>query len=42
VLPRLLAKGLRVGTIKHTTRDVEDDVLGKDSQHTAAGRPWAR
>ncbi len=38
VLPRLLAKGLRVGTIKHTTRDVEDDVLGKDSQrHMAAG-----
>jgi molybdopterin-guanine dinucleotide biosynthesis protein MobB len=38
VLPRLLAKGLRVGTIKHTTRDVEDDVLGKDSQrHVAAG-----
>jgi len=38
VLPRLLAKGLRVGTIKHTTRDVEDDVVGKDSQrHVAAG-----
>ena len=27
-----------VGTIKHTTRDVDDDVAGKDSQrHAAAG-----
>jgi molybdopterin-guanine dinucleotide biosynthesis protein MobB len=38
ILPRLLARGLTVGTIKHTTRDVEDDVVGKDSQrHTQAG-----
>ena len=39
LVPRLLARGLRVGTIKHTTRDVEDDVAGKDSQRhgTAAG-----
>jgi molybdopterin-guanine dinucleotide biosynthesis protein MobB len=38
LVPRLLARGLRVGTVKHTTRDVEDDVAGKDSQrHTAAG-----
>ena len=38
LVPRLKAKGLVVGTIKHTTRDVDDDVAGKDSQrHAAAG-----
>ena len=32
------ARACAVGTIKHTTRDVEDDVAGKDSQrHAAAG-----
>jgi molybdopterin-guanine dinucleotide biosynthesis protein B len=30
--------GLTVGTIKHTSRDVEDDVIGKDSQrHASSG-----
>ena len=38
LVPRLKARGLVVGTIKHTTRDVDDDVAGKDSQrHAAAG-----
>ncbi|MEP6993146.1 MAG: molybdopterin-guanine dinucleotide biosynthesis protein B [Acidobacteriota bacterium] len=38
LVPRLIARGLTVGTIKHTTRDVEDDTAGKDSQrHVAAG-----
>jgi len=38
LVPRLKARGLVVGTLKHTTRDVEDDVAGKDSQrHAAAG-----
>ncbi len=38
LVPRLAARGLRVGTIKHTTRDVPDDTPGKDSQrHAAAG-----
>ena len=38
LVPRLKAKGLVVGTIKHTTRDVDDDAAGKDSQrHAAAG-----
>jgi molybdopterin-guanine dinucleotide biosynthesis protein MobB len=38
LVPRLKAKGLVVGTIKHTTRDVDDDTAGKDSQrHAAAG-----
>jgi molybdopterin-guanine dinucleotide biosynthesis protein MobB len=38
LVPRLNSRGLRVGTIKHTTRDVEDDAAGKDSQrHAAAG-----
>ena len=38
LVPRLKARGLVVGTIKHTTRDVDDDVPGKDSQrHAAAG-----
>jgi molybdopterin-guanine dinucleotide biosynthesis protein MobB len=38
LIPRLKARGLTVGTIKHTTRDVPDDTPGKDSQrHAAAG-----
>jgi len=38
LVPRLKAHGLVVGTLKHTTRDVEDDTPGKDSQrHAAAG-----
>jgi molybdopterin-guanine dinucleotide biosynthesis protein MobB len=38
LVPRLVARGLRVGTIKHTTRDVEDDTAGKDSRrHVEAG-----
>jgi molybdopterin-guanine dinucleotide biosynthesis protein MobB len=38
LVPRLKARGLVVGTIKHTTRDVDDDVAGKDSQrHAGAG-----
>jgi molybdopterin-guanine dinucleotide biosynthesis protein MobB len=38
LVPRLKAKGLVVGAIKHTTRDVDDDAAGKDSQrHAAAG-----
>jgi molybdopterin-guanine dinucleotide biosynthesis protein MobB len=38
VLPRLKARGFAVGTVKHTTKDAEDDVAGKDSQrHTLAG-----
>jgi molybdopterin-guanine dinucleotide biosynthesis protein MobB len=38
LLPRLAALGLSVGTIKHSSRDAEDDVAGKDSQrHAAAG-----
>ena len=38
LIPRLAARGLAVGTIKHTTKDAEDDVPGKDShRHAAAG-----
>lgn len=38
LLPRLKARGLTVGVVKHTTKDAEDDVEGKDSQrHAAAG-----
>ena len=38
LVPRLKERGLVVGTLKHTTRDVEDDTPGKDSQrHAAAG-----
>ncbi len=38
LVPRLKARGLAVGTVKHTTKDAEDDVPGKDSQrHTGAG-----
>ena len=31
LVPRLSALGLAVGAIKHTSRHVEDDVVGKDS-----------
>jgi molybdopterin-guanine dinucleotide biosynthesis protein MobB len=38
LVPRLRARGLVVGTVKHSTKDAEDDVPGKDSQrHAAAG-----
>jgi molybdopterin-guanine dinucleotide biosynthesis protein B len=38
LVPRLQARGLVVGALKHTTKDAEDDVAGKDSQrHAAAG-----
>ena len=38
LIPLLSRLGLVVGTIKHTTKDAEDDVSGKDSQrHAAAG-----
>src|SRR5262249_21311860 len=38
LVPLLAARGLAVGTVKHTTKDAEDDVAGKDSQrHAAAG-----
>ena len=38
LVPRLTARGLRVGTVKHTSKDVEDDVPGKDShRHTTSG-----
>ncbi|MEO8432447.1 MAG: molybdopterin-guanine dinucleotide biosynthesis protein B [Acidobacteriota bacterium] len=38
LVPRLKALGLTVGMVKHTSRDAEDDVAGKDSQrHAASG-----
>jgi molybdopterin-guanine dinucleotide biosynthesis protein MobB len=38
LLPKLQARGLRLGTIKHTTKDAEDDIAGKDSDiHAKAG-----
>src|SRR5262245_28285945 len=38
LVPRLTARGLRVGTLKHSTHDAPDDVPGKDSErHTSAG-----
>jgi len=38
LVPRLTAMGLRVGTLKHSSKDAEDDVAGKDSQrHAASG-----
>lgn len=38
LLPILRARGMRVGTVKHTPHDVDDDVAGKDSaRHVAAG-----
>jgi molybdopterin-guanine dinucleotide biosynthesis protein MobB len=38
IVPRLRARGLTVGTVKHSTKDAEDDVPGKDShRHASAG-----
>jgi molybdopterin-guanine dinucleotide biosynthesis protein MobB len=38
LVPKLSARGLTVGTIKHTTKDAEDDIAGKDSYlHAKAG-----
>jgi molybdopterin-guanine dinucleotide biosynthesis protein MobB len=38
LIPRLQALGLTVGVIKHTSKDVEDDVPGKDShRHSTSG-----
>ncbi|MEP6769805.1 MAG: molybdopterin-guanine dinucleotide biosynthesis protein B [Acidobacteriota bacterium] len=38
LVPRLQARGLVVGTLKHTSKDAEDDVPGKDShRHASAG-----
>ena len=38
LVPRLQARGLVVGALKHTTKDAEDDVAGKDShRHAQAG-----
>jgi molybdopterin-guanine dinucleotide biosynthesis protein MobB len=36
LVPRLRARGLAVGAVKHTSRDLEDDVAGKDSQRLGA------
>jgi molybdopterin-guanine dinucleotide biosynthesis protein MobB len=43
LLPRLAARGLTVGAIKHTSRLVEDDVVGKDSHRLglAGCEAWA-
>jgi molybdopterin-guanine dinucleotide biosynthesis protein MobB len=35
LIPRLKARGLAVGAVKHTSKDVPDDVPGKDSQRMA-------
>jgi molybdopterin-guanine dinucleotide biosynthesis protein MobB len=38
LVPRLKAMGLAVGVVKHTSKDVEDDVPGKDShRHSLSG-----
>ena len=38
LVPWLTARGLKVGTIKHTSKDAEDDVPGKDShRHATSG-----
>ncbi|MGH9398904.1 MAG: molybdopterin-guanine dinucleotide biosynthesis protein B [Thermoanaerobaculia bacterium] len=38
LVPKLSARGLRVGTLKHTGKDAEDDITGKDSfRHAKAG-----
>ncbi|MEP6802204.1 MAG: molybdopterin-guanine dinucleotide biosynthesis protein B [Acidobacteriota bacterium] len=38
LVPRLQAKGLVVGTLKHTSKDAEDDIPGKDShRHASSG-----
>jgi molybdopterin-guanine dinucleotide biosynthesis protein MobB len=36
LIPRLVAAGLRVGALKHTGKDFEDDTVGKDSQRLSA------
>ena len=36
LVPRLQARGLKVGTVKHSTKDAEDDVPGQDSQRPVA------
>ena len=43
LIPRLKARGLDVGAVKHTSRDLEDDVVGKDSQRlgAAGASAWA-
>ncbi len=39
LVPRLQARGFVVGTLKHTSKDAEDDVPGKDSFTHARVRP---
>jgi molybdopterin-guanine dinucleotide biosynthesis protein MobB len=39
LIPRLKGRGFEVGAVKHTSRDVEDDVVGKDSQRLGAAGP---
>lgn len=43
LIPVLGARGLEVGAVKHTSRDVEDDVAGKDSHRlgAAGARVWS-
>src|SRR5262249_25018775 len=36
LVPRLVARGLRVGTLKHSTPDAADDVAGKDPERPPA------
>jgi molybdopterin-guanine dinucleotide biosynthesis protein MobB len=36
LVPRLRERGFAVGAVKHTSRDLEDDVSGKDSQRLGA------
>ncbi len=38
LVPWLTARGLKIGTIKHSSKDAEDDVTGKDSHlHATSG-----
>jgi molybdopterin-guanine dinucleotide biosynthesis protein MobB len=39
LVPRIQARGLVVGTLKHTSKDAPDDVPGKDSHRHALARP---
>lgn len=39
LVARLQARGLVVGTLKHTSKDAEDDIPGKDSYVHARARP---
>jgi molybdopterin-guanine dinucleotide biosynthesis protein MobB len=42
LVPKLKARGLTVGTLKHSTKDAEDDIAGKDSdRHAKAGAAMA-